>query len=64
MKIVLIISLILSAFCFYKGRKKHHPHGTSYVEIAKNCFESRIRWKISGAILLLLAVFTFLCIIA
>jgi putative copper export protein len=61
---LIIIMLVLSAYCFYKGRKIHHKKDASYEEISKNCFESRIRWKVSGAILLVLAVFAFLCIIA
>ena len=61
---VIIILLVLSAYCFYKGRKIHHEKGTSYEEISKNCFESRIRWKVIGALLAILGVFIFFLVIA
>jgi len=60
---LIIIMLVLSAYCFYKGRKVHHKKGTSYEEIAKHCFEERIRWRSTGAFLLVSSIFVLLCAI-
>jgi len=66
MKWILIITVVLTIFCFYKARRRRYKKNMTYEESLKRAVdrEQRACWQFFGVILLLVDISLFFyCII-